>query len=71
MRYWPKLRLLLPIHDELMLEFPDRYLKYKNDILVDISKLMVDIKGVDIRLDVEWKETRSNWGELKTIQVDY
>ena len=65
-----KIKLVLPIHDELIISFPKSLLKLKDRIIKDISKIMCDMPEIQIKLDVEWKETYTNWDEAKEITIN-
>ena len=65
------IKMVLPIHDELIIQYPKKLLRYKDRILKTISQLMTDIPEISIRLDVEWKVTRKSWDEAKEIKVKY
>lgn len=62
-----RLRLLLPIHDELVIHFPRELLQYRDNILYDISRLMTDIPEINVPLEVEYKSTTSTWDRAKGI----
>lgn len=66
-----KIRLVLPVHDELIIKYPKKLLKYKDKVLSHISQLMVDVPEIDIRFDVEWKVTKKSWDDARKIKVKY
>lgn len=58
-----KVRIVLPIHDEIVLEMPDELLPFKNLILEDIITIMTTMPEINIPLEAECKETQTNWNE--------
>ncbi len=66
-----EIRIVLPIHDELIIAFPINLLKYKDRILREISLIMIDMPEINIRLDVEWRVTTKTWNDAKEIKVRY
>jgi DNA polymerase-1 len=69
--HWPEVRLVIPIHDELIISCPLHLVRFQQKILSEISKIMINIPGVNIRLDVEWKRSFSTWDKAKKIKVEY
>ena len=66
-----EMRLVVPIHDELIFQMPRKMLKHSDEILTHISRLMVDMPEIEVRLDVEWKKTTSTWNRAKGFEVCY
>lgn len=62
-----RLRLLLPIHDELVFHFPRDLLQYRDQILYDVSRLMTEIPEINVPLEVEYKRTTSTWDRARGI----
>lgn len=62
-----RLRLMLPIHDELVFHFPRELLHRRDEILWDISRLMTDIPEINVPLEVEYKRTTSTWDRAHGI----
>lgn len=65
------IRLVLPIHDELVLSYPRKMLKYRDEVLSNISRLMISIEGIDVPLKVEWKKTSTSWNKAKEFIIAY
>ena len=66
-----RIKLVIPIHDELVIHFPRDLLPYKQRILHEISALMVDIPEITVPLEVEWKSTTSTWDNAKGVDIDW
>lgn len=65
-----RIRLILPIHDELVIHFPRDLLQYRDNILWDISQLMTDIPEINVPLEVEYKMTTSTWDRAHGIEFN-
>jgi DNA polymerase I-like protein with 3'-5' exonuclease and polymerase domains len=65
-----EIRLVIPIHDELVIHFPRHLLKYRDQIMHEASALMVDIPEIKVPLIVEWKTSSSNWNNAITREID-
>lgn len=70
-KFYPQIRIVLPIHDEVLISYPKRLLKIQHLLLPKISRLMLNIPGINVRLDVEWKMTSTTWDKAKEIKVEY
>ena len=70
-RVWgDRIRLVLDIYDELIFSCPLSISKqYENEVLKQVSKLMVTIPFIDVRLDVEIKKSYTVWNEAKEIKL--
>lgn len=66
-----KVRIILPIHDELIFSYPRNMLTHAENILGEISRLMIEIPGIDIPLRVEWKMSTTDWNAAKDFDVKY
>ena len=69
--YWKGcgIQVILPIHDELVISFPRSMLKYKDQILSDITRIMIYMPEINVPLEVEWKRTTWAWDKAKEIVV--
>lgn len=65
------IHLLLPIHDELIIEFPRTLLSQAPKILSKISKIMTEMSEITVPLDVEWKMTTYTWDRAKEFKYDH
>jgi len=61
-----RVRLMMVIHDEVLLKFERGLIPYRDQILYDTSRLMCDMPEIKIPLDVEWKKTTSIWERAKS-----
>jgi len=64
-----EVRLLLPIHDEIVIEYPRSRLKDLPGYLKDIRDLMVDFPEFDIPLDVEAGMSTLCWAEKRELTI--
>lgn len=62
-----EIRLVLNIHDELVISYPRTLFKYKSQVMKEVSKIMCDMPEIKIKLDVEWKQSKTNWDSAKEI----
>jgi len=59
--------VILPIHDELVIEFDLKLLPRVREIQRDISKVMTDFPRLRVPLKVDWKISRRDWAHLEEI----
>lgn len=65
-----RIKLVLPIHDELVIHYPRDLLYKREEILNDISYLMTNIPEINVPLEVEFKKTTSTWNRAKGLQFN-
>jgi len=63
--YNDEIRIILPIHDELIINLPRKYMQYKSEVIRKITDTMTDINHIDVKLDVEWKSSKTTWDKAK------
>lgn len=61
--------ICLPIHDEIVIEWPRKRLKDAPDCLREIRKLMVDFPQFDVPMDVECKIATVNWNKTSKYKI--
>ena len=61
--------IILPIHDEIIIEYPRNRLKDRMDILPGIVKRMVDFPQLRVPLEVEIKVSTSDWENAKEVKI--
>lgn len=66
-KYGGDVRLILPIHDELIMEYPRNRLSFQDDFIKVVSKAMTDFKEFKIPLESEWKMTTTTWFNAEDI----
>lgn len=66
---YPEIRIVLPIHDELIFSFPRVLLKERNEILKKISQLMTSHSEIKVPLEVEWKKTTTTWDDSSEFKL--
>jgi len=62
-------RLLLPIHDELIIECPREWLKRMQEVLREVRKLMVDFSVFSVPLEVDFKVVTSTWEQKEKYKL--
>jgi len=65
-----EINLILNIHDELVISYPRTLLTYKNKVMKEISNIMVDMPEINIKLDVEWKQSKTTWDNAKKVTYE-
>lgn len=65
-----QIRLILPIHDELVIHFPVVLEQYLDCVLFDIRRLMIDIPEIKVPLDAEFKKTDTIWSAAKGVEFN-
>lgn len=66
---YPEVRLVLPIHDELIFSYPRKLLSHKQEILGNISRIMTTMPEIRVPLDVEWKVTATDWNSAQEFKL--
>jgi DNA polymerase-1 len=67
---YPDIRLLVPVHDELMGDMPRKYLQHKFKIMKEIENRMINIERITVPLSVEWKMSSTTWDGAKEVKVE-
>lgn len=62
-----EIRMVLPIHDELLISYPRSLLKYRDVVLATVAHIMTTISEIEVPLEVEWKVTNSTWDKAWKI----
>jgi len=63
-----EIRLVIPIHDELIIDFPRKFLPYRNEILSDMAYHMTYMPEIEVPLEVEWKMTTKTWNDAEPVE---
>lgn len=63
------IRLVIPIHDEIVFSVPRILQSERKRIFADVKELMTNIPQIKTPLDVEFKQTSSTWDRAKEVQV--
>jgi len=66
--YASDIRILLPIHDEIVIEYPRKQLPHLKDYLRAIHSLMTDFSIFEVQMDVEADITTASWARKKEIK---
>jgi DNA polymerase-1 len=59
------IHILLPVHDELVLEYPRALLINQKEILGTIDKLMTKIEEITVKLTIETEMSTFLWSQMK------
>jgi DNA polymerase-1 len=68
-RWSDDVHLVLPIHDELVIELPVRYIRQMDEILYDVGQRMTTIDEIVVPLEVECKKTKTTWHDAVGYEV--
>jgi DNA polymerase I-like protein with 3'-5' exonuclease and polymerase domains len=61
--------MLLPVHDEIIIEYPRSLLYQKDEILGHIDKLMVEIEEITVKLTIETEMSSLLWSQMKEVRT--
>lgn len=64
-----EVKLLLPIHDEIVLEFPRNRLGELNDYLRDVRRLMIDFPQFNVPMDIGISISTYSWEHKKKLAI--
>jgi DNA polymerase I-like protein with 3'-5' exonuclease and polymerase domains len=64
-----EVRMLLPVHDEIIIEYPRSLLYQKDEILGHIDKLMVEIEEITVKLTIETEMSSLLWSQMKEVRT--
>jgi len=62
--------IILPVHDELVIEVPRTLMAEIPKLLRGIKACMIDFKQFRVPMDVECKRTTSDWAHTKAVELD-
>ena len=65
----PEVRMVLPIHDELIFSYPRNLLQHQKEILGEVSKIMTELAEIRVPLEVEWKMTTTTWDAASELNL--
>jgi DNA polymerase I-like protein with 3'-5' exonuclease and polymerase domains len=63
-----EVKILLPVHDELVMEIDNSYLKYLPDLIKTIKPLMLESKYITVPLNVEFSIGKETWNEKESVE---
>jgi DNA polymerase-1 len=67
-RTWKsEIKMILPIHDQILFKYPIKLLSYLQDFLNDINPAMIQFKEIKVPLEIEYKKAIYNWNNTKEI----
>ncbi len=64
-----EIRMLLPVHDEIIIEYPRYLLEHSRGVLHDLNWCMINIAEIKVPLMTEWKIATTNWQDAEGITV--
>lgn len=64
-----QVRIVIPIHDELIFAYPRILFPQREIILPKIAQLMTTMPEIRVRLDTEWKLTTTTWADAKEFKL--
>lgn len=62
-------QILLPIHDEVVIEWPRTRLRDLNDVLRRVRQVMIDFPMFDVPLEIECSMATRDWANKKEIHI--
>lgn len=60
-KYHDRIRMIIPIHDEVLFHIPKFYLPAIEEVMSDITFLLTDMPEIKVPLEVSWKFTSTDW----------
>lgn len=64
-----EIKMILPVHDEIIIEFPRYLLSDSRAILHDLNWCMINIPEIEVPLMTEWKIATTNWQDAEEIEI--
>ena len=64
-----EIRMILPVHDEIIIEYPRKYLSEHIGVLHDLNWCMINIPEIEVPLMTEWKIATTNWQDAEGIEI--
>jgi DNA polymerase-1 len=65
-----RVRIVIPIHDEIIYSYPRALFPQRSIILPEISRLMTTHPEIRVPLDTEWKMTTYTWDRAKDFSLN-
>lgn len=66
---YPGAYIILPIHDEIIFEYPLSLWGMVESFYNDMSQAMTVIDGIKVKLEVEWKYTKTTWDRAESFDL--
>lgn len=64
-----EVKIILDIHDEIVIKFPRKFLCREKEFIDNVTKLMTECKEIKVPLSVEWKKTFTTWDKAKEMKL--
>ena len=65
-----EIRLLLPVHDQFLIEYPRKYFPQRKEILTKIRQIMITIPYITAPLEIEIEMTTTTWDREKEFNLE-
>jgi DNA polymerase-1 len=66
---YPDIRIIVPIHDELMIHFPNKYMDNVKEITKQMGEEMTKFPQLAVPIDVEWEISHTSWSDKQPLEV--
>lgn len=63
-------RLVMPVHDEIIIEYPRKMLRDSREILREVCNLMTDFPEIPVPLSVDIAVATADWSNKKEVNLD-
>lgn len=63
-----EISILLPVHDELVMEVDNYYLNHLPDLIKSIKKSMLEYKQITVPINVEFSIGKESWNEKEEVK---
>jgi DNA polymerase-1 len=64
-----EIAIWLPVHDELILEIPRKYLSQRDVILREVRNIMLNFKEITVKLNVECRQSTYTWAGAQEFAI--
>lgn len=64
-----EVRIVLPVHDEIIIQYPRKRMKDSRDLLRKVVELMTDFSQLAVPMEVEVEVSTYSWERLKEVKL--
>lgn len=68
-RWNDEIKMVIPNHDEIVFDYPRTRLDEMKEAMCGITKRMITMEEIRVRLDVEWKMSTTTWDKAKEVEI--